>query len=360
MGNGSDGLGLSISTGGSAKYMHNNTMNVFDPDFAKFCKKKVKSTVSKYITGSAARYNDYILGFYSDNEIPSQADMLFCYLTVDPSEPVNAFSYATAWTYLIKKTGKPNPSLSDITPELSEEFKAFVYDTYFRCISEALDEAGAGEYMYLGNRIHQQNMTSEGYLRAASKYLDIISANLYGGVEPPIETIKTMYKYSGKPLLVTEFFSKANDAIDANGYSLGNQSNAGLIVDTQNDRATMYENYTLLLIESQTCVGWTWYRFRDNDQTLYIDSNGNIYRVFDYQNGAISAYYNLTTNNKVTPANMPTVSVYYQGETDTSNLGSNKGIYDNKMNLYSELAGAISNISNNIFGLINYFDAMSK
>jgi len=359
MGNGSAGLGLSVSTGGSAKFKHNNTMNVFDPDFATFCKNRAITNFSKYIN---RENKDRILGFYSDNEIPSQKDMLDCYLTIDPSEPVNAFSYATAWTFLMKKTGKPNPSVSDVTEELREEFKAFVYDTYFSCVTTALEEAGAGEYMYLGNRIHSTNMTSEGYLRAASKYLDVVSANLYGGVEPPIETIKTIQKYSGKPLLVTEFFSKANDAVDANGYSLGNQANAGLIVDTQSDRATMYENYVLLLLESQNCVGWTWYRFRDNDQTIFKDDAGNMYRAFDYSGslGAISAYYNLTTKQKVAAANMPAIEVYYQGETDTSNLGSNKGIYDNHMNLYTELAGAIQNISSNVFGIIEYFDAVHK
>ena len=358
MGNGGSGLGLSISTGGSAKYLHNNTMNVFDPDFATFCINKIKPIVEKYTVGEFKDINDRVLGFYSDNEIPSQSDMLLCYLTINPEEPVNAFSYATAWTFMVKRTGKPNPDISDITPELSEEFKALVYDTYFKCVSDGLKNAGADNYMYLGNRIHSENMKSEGYLRAAGKYLDIISANLYGGVEPSIETIKTMYKYSGKPMLVTEFFSKANDAVDANGYPLGNQSNAGLIVDTQSDRATMYENYTLLLLEAKSCVGWTWYRFRDNDQSIYKDAEGNLYRVFDIKNnpGEITAYYNITTGEKVLAAEMPTVEQIYKGETDTSNLGSNKGIYSNGMNLYTELAGAISNISSNMFGIINYFD----
>ena len=165
-----------------------------------------------------------------------------------------------------------------------------------------------------------------------------------------------MYKYSGKPFIVSEFFSKANDAVDMNGYTLGNQANAGLIVKTQADRALMYENYTLLLLESQTCVGWTWYRFRDNDQTIYQDANGNKYRAFDYQNGAISAYVNVDTGAKVSLSNMPAVTVFYQGETDTSNLGSNKGIYDNKMNLYTELTSSMKLITDNIFGIINHFD----
>ena len=95
MGNSDAGLGLSVSTGGSAAFMHNNTMNVFDPDFISFCNKKVADTIAPYLG------NKYILGFYSDNEIPAEANMLYRYLTIDPTEPVNAFSYATAWTWQI-------------------------------------------------------------------------------------------------------------------------------------------------------------------------------------------------------------------------------------------------------------------
>lgn len=348
-------LGLSVSTGGSAEFMYNNTMNVFDPDFVSYLDSKVAPVVAAY--GDSP----YILGFYSDNEIPSQSDMLYCYLTVDAAEPVNAFSYATAWTWFMRATGKNNPSTADITPALSEEFKAFVYNQYFKVITEAIDRAGGGAYMYLGNRIHGENYTSEGYLRAAAQYVDILTVNLYGGLEPPIETIKLMYKYTGKPFIVTEFFAKADDALDMNGYSMGNQTNAGWIVHTQEDRAIHYENYALLLLESQTCVGWTWYRFRDNDQTIYKDPAGNLYRAYDYTNKKISAYCNVNTEEVIPAGNIEnSLTVFYQGERDTTNLGSNKGIYDNHMNLYSELAGAITKISDNLFALINYFDGIHK
>ena len=37
-----------------------------------------------------------------------------------------------------------------------------------------------------------------------------VSVNLYGGMEPPADTIEGIYKYSGRPFIVTEFFAKAN------------------------------------------------------------------------------------------------------------------------------------------------------
>ena len=39
-----------------------------------------------------------LLGYTCDNEIPGTSDYLERYLLLDYSEPVNAFSYAVAWT----------------------------------------------------------------------------------------------------------------------------------------------------------------------------------------------------------------------------------------------------------------------
>ncbi|MBQ7292756.1 MAG: hypothetical protein IJW79_03340 [Clostridia bacterium] len=350
-------LNLSVGTGGSAAYMHNNTMNVFDPDFESFCVTNTASKLEKY-----SKNEPNILGIYSDNEIPAESNMLYRYLTIDPSEPVNAFSYATAWTWLVKRTGNPNASLNDITEEMYEEFKGFVYNRYFECVTAAIKEAGYDHYMYMGNKIHSDNYTSEGYLRAAGNYVDVLTSNLYGGLTPKFETMETMYKYTGKPFFVTEFFAKAQDAVDMNGYSLGNQHNAGITVATQKDRAAYYEHYTLLLIESQACVGWSWYRFRDNDQTIFKDDAGNLYRATDYRDKQISAYTNVLTGAVIEdgPALAPSLSVYYKGESDTSNLGSNKGFFDNKMNLYEEVAGAAKRVTDNLFDLIGYFDGLHK
>ena len=76
--------------------------------------------------------------------------------------------------------------------------------------------------MYLGSRVNGVCREKEGYLRAAGRYLDILSVNLYGGLNPDVDMIRGMYRYSGIPFLVTEFFAKGMDSIDANGYKLAN------------------------------------------------------------------------------------------------------------------------------------------
>ena len=372
----------------SIKFKHNNTMNVFDPDFVTFANTKTASVVDQY--GNDPR----IIGWTSDNEISAQASMLYDYLTIDPSDQRNAFSYATAWAFLRARTGKANPSTEDITHELGEEFKAFVYDRYYRVVTNALKNAGAKQ-MYMGNRIHSENRTSEGYLRAASQYVDVLTVNLYGGPEPPINTIEYMYRYSGKSIVVTEFYAKAQDATDMNGIPLMNQTNAGWIVKTQEDRAAHYENYVLLLLESRCCVGWTWYRFRDNDQRVYRDDNNNVYVDHDVTAGAITSYVKVGTgsfnengtlasitfdqdflavakNMDLTVAGDPylpfvasditaaDLTVVYKGEYggDNSNNGSNKGLYDNRMNIYQPLADAYARVDQHIMGLVNYFDTL--
>ena len=341
-------LNLGVSTGGSAAFRFNNTMNVFDPDFEDYMKTRAAEVIAPLAD------EPRIVGWYSDNEIPAQQNMLECYLTIDPAEPVNAFSYAAAWSFLAARTNKAEPTLEDITPELSEEFKGFVYDRYFRVVKDAI-RAVDQNHMYMGCRVHAWNKTSEGYLRAAGQYVDVMTVNLYGGLEPLATTLNCMVRFSGKPFLVTEFYAKSEGARDMNGYELRNQTNAGWIVKTQHDRAIHYENYILLMMECRACVGWTWYRFRDNDQTVYADEAGNLYTVYDYKKGAIWAYYNVATGDVVPAEEAPAMKVHYQGERDTSNLGSNKGIYDNFMNRY-EVMDKMKEVNEQLFHLAEFFD----
>ena len=367
---------------GAQKFIYNDTMNVFDPDFESFLNTQVKATIGAYAT------DPRILGYTSDNEISAQQTLLYDYLTIDPSDPRNAFSYATAWTFLIARTGKANPSVYDVTPALSDEFKCFVYDRYYQVVTGALEYAGAKQ-MYLGNRIHSYNRDSEGYLRAASQYVDVLTVNLYGGPQPPLDIIQQMYRYSGRPFIVTEFYAKAIKTTDMNGIPLMNQRNAGWIVESQEVRGIHYENYVLMLLESHCCVGWTWYRFRDNDQRVYKDSNGNIYVDYDIAEGDVTSFIKVGTLNADGTYNLdqsmfdmiekidlsvagdpfkPYVSnitidkleIIYSGEHggDESNNGSNKGLFDNHMNIYQPLADAFARVDKHIMNLVKYFDSL--
>ena len=47
----------------------------------------------------------------------------------------------------------------------------------------------------------------------------------------------------------------------------------------------------------------------------------------------------------------------HQGETDQSNLDSNKGIVDNQLNVYIDFAEGIGEITRNMFALVDFIDA---
>jgi len=330
-------------------YPHNNTINVFDPDFAKLVNTRNERTIRE---GGYAN-NERVLGYTADNELPAGTDVLYRYLTLDPTVYDNIFSYHTAWTWFGEKLIDLNPTLSDYLAlsdtnkkAYNSEFLSFLYAHYYKTVKASIEIAANDKnHMYFGSRAFQECKTDEGYLRAAGYYLDALTLNLYGGLNPDLELINGLYKYSGKPFIVTEFFAKATDAIDANGYKLANSTGAGILVFSQADRANYYEHYVLTLLESKTCVGWSWYRFRDNDQSLYtikepwskdkntyanlrplymqystrspytmIDPDGNVYLFSDLYYGKQDYWEDRTKT--------------YAGEAIASNQNVNKGIFN--------------------------------
>lgn len=342
-------------------YPYNNTLNLFDPDFAKVINARNKELIEK--NGYADNKN--ILAYSADNELPAGDTILERYLTLDPDVYENAFSYHTAWTWLAKRMNTLNPTLEEYQNSsekqaINSEFLSFLYSTYYKTVRASI-EAADKNHMYLGSRAFDTCKTDEGYLRAAGYHLDLITINLYDGLNPSATTISNIYKYSGKPFIVTEFFAKGMDAIDANGYKLANSTGAGILVYTQKDRANYYENYVLNLLESKACVGWSWYRFRDNDQSLYtatkdgktltdlrmlyvyysndsypitlMDKDGNVYAASDL---------GITQSNWKS-----TLTQTYKGEALASNQNVNKGIFN------SNFSSVVTVYSYNADGTLN-------
>ena len=314
-------------------YPHNNTINVFDPDFVKFARESLGEMIEKQ--GYADKAN--LFGYTTDNEQPAGPDILDRYLLLDPKEPTNAFSYATAWSFVAARMGCALPTLTAFqnSPEhakMNSEFLGFMYARYSKVCREALLAADPN-HMYIGSRVFHTCLTDEGYLRAAGYYLDIITVNLYGNANPSLETINNIYRYSGKPFIVTEFYAKASDSIDANGFKLANSCGAGQVVETQQNRADYYEHYALTLLESGAAVGWTWYRFRDNDQGLYrkVGTDNTMYMchvTYGVKRGANS--FMDEQGRLLTADEVGEFEEIYRGEPMASNQNVNKGIYANR------------------------------
>ena len=115
--------------------------------------------------------------------------------------------------------------------------------------------------------------------------------------------------------------------------------------------AQLYEAIAYLLF---FVVGWILYRFRDNDQTLYGDDNGNVYLLSSSRSADEQIFTNVKTGETVS-GNSVAMKKIYNGETDTTNLCHNKGIYDNHMEPYEEMMTSMKKISDNLVSLIDYF-----
>ena len=332
-----DGLSCVVNLNLMVEYMSKiglkteSVFNAFDPDFAREAREQAATKIA------AGGYADmaHVFAYTTDNELPSGDDILTRYLTIKPDEePIYSFSYAVAWAWLARRMDTPVPTLAEYSrsPELqamNSEFLSFLYSTYYRISRDAI-KAVDQNHMYIGSRVNGTCYTDEGYHRAAGYFLDVISVNLYNGLSPAGEIISGFYRHTGKPIMVTEFFAKGMDAMDANGFKLANSTGAGILVYTQQQRADYYEHYTMNLIQSKACVGWVWYRFRDNDQGIYTSDGENRLIMLQVSYGAtpVANTFMDADGNILSAAEVGEYETVYKGEKMASNQNINKGFFN--------------------------------
>jgi len=271
---------------------------VFDKAFDSYIEEAVKPI---------AQYKDdrYLLGYFSDNELPWVFDALDRHLTkLGKSE--DGYIAAEKWFRARKGVAA---TIADITDEDRSAFTAFYFETYLRKITTALRKADPN-HLYLGCRFNQdknrQELSNPEIFRIAGKYMDVVSINHYRKWEPDQQIMDDWAEWSGKPFLITEWYTKAEDS------GLPNNTGAGWLVHTQQDRGLFYQNFTIGLIENRNCVGWHWFKYMDNDPE------------------------DLTT--------------------DPSNRDSNKGMVDRYFKPYQPLLDQMKMVNTNTFNLIQYFD----
>lgn len=293
-------LGVNAGQGGQSKFAENNTMPLFDPAFEQYADQRARA--------SASPDDTRMIAYITDNELPMDLTMLTDYLTLDPTKAVNRYSYATAWYWVTQMTGKQSITQDDLTNELMDLFRAFVWDRYYYVVKNAILKYDPN-HLYAGTKYLNWVKESEWVLRFSAEYVDILTINWYSAWEPQAEFIFAFEKYANVPFMVTEFYAKSSDTFD----KLACKDGAGFFVKTQADRGLFYQNYTLRLLEAKNCVGWQWFQYTDND-----------------------------------PAGNP---------TDISSRDANKGIVNNKHEEYYELTDDMTVINQNAYELIEYFDA---
>jgi hypothetical protein len=268
----------------------NDCIFVFDPEFEAFCDQHAKQL-------AATKDDPYLLGHFSDNEMPLPATALDNYLKLPDTDP----GRKAALDWLAARNVKPN----DISSNDRVEFLKLVVARYAKIVSSAIKKYDPN-HLYLGPRLHSTAMNSQAVLTALGPFVDIVSINHYNSWTPDAARMEDRTRWSGKPFIVTEFYVKGADA------GLANTTGAGWIVKTQKDRGWFYQNYVLALLQSKTCVGWHWFKYIDNDPTA--------------------------------------------PNPEPSNIDSNKGIVSNEYKPYTALLDTMKQLNERVYGLLDLFD----
>jgi len=268
---------------------------VFDPDFETFCDEHARQL-------AADKSDPWLLGHFSDNEMPLRPGVLTNYLAL----PATDAGHQAALTWLRTRRGA-NATARDIQPADLPAFIEFMVDRYFRIVSRAIRRHDPN-HLYLGARFHGSDLRFPEIFRAAGRHLDVVSVNYYRAWTPDRERLAMWERESGKPVLITEWYAKGADS------GLANTSGAGWLVKTQRDRGLFYENFTLGLLQSKACVGWHWFKYMDNDPT--------------------------------------------DNRADPSNQDSNKGILSNRYETFPPLLDSMKRINERAYGLVDYFDKL--
>lgn len=271
---------------------------VFDPEFEAFC--------DGFAMQLAATKDDpWLLGHFSDNEMPLKREALANYLKL----PAGDAGRAAAEKWLRERHGAA-ATAQDITEKDRQDFLEFVTERYLRIVGAAIRKHDPN-HLFLGSRFHGAGVKYPETFRAAGRHLDVIAVNYYHAWSPDPELLAMWERESGKPCMITEWYAKGMDAV-----GLANVSGAGWVVKTQKDRGRFYENFTLGLLESRSCVGWHWFKYIDND-----------------------------------PADT---------KADPSNTDSNKGIVTNRYEPYADLLTAMKRVNERVYRLTESFDRAAK
>ena len=276
----------------------NRCIPVFHPDFEKFC-----DTYARQLTTTAE--DPWLIGHFLDNELPIVSDMLDRSLELDVNNPELRYGYEAARKWLDDRKGKYGGRRA-VTDADRRAFLDYALDRYYRITTKAIRKYDSN-HLCLGSRLHGRALRMPNVFRVAGKYLDVIAVNYYGAWGPDGGRMGMWATESGKPFMITEFYAKGRDS------GLPNVSGAGWLVPTQEDRAWFYQHFTLGLLESKSCVGWHWFKYRDNN-----------------------------------PEDL---------STDPSNRDSNKGIVNYQYEPYMALLKGMRRLNNDVYALIDYFDS---
>ncbi|NLS14222.1 beta-agarase [Vibrio sp. SM6] len=151
--------------------------------------------------------------------------------------------------------GNPSNTYRNLNGEAKT--MAQIAEQYYSVVSGALEAAGLGNYLYLGNRFADWGRTPE-VVAVAAKYADVLSFNIYkkniaeDWDADQLAQIATL----DRPVIIGEYHF---GALDSGNYGEGIQ-----VAASQKDRAEKYAAYMDSVLANKHFVGAHWFQYIDS------------------------------------------------------------------------------------------------
>ena len=220
-----------------ARHYPGRTIPVFDKEFPEFCNAYARSL-------AATKDDPWLLGHFSDNELPFRPEALSCYLGLPPTDP--GHRAAVQWLESRRKT------VGDITAADQLDFLATVADRYYSAVRTAIRRYDP-HHLYLGSRLNGRNI-NDGTFRG-SRAVDVVSINMYHEWSLNEDMVNRCAELSQRPVLNSEWYAMQLAAADVAA------GGAGFRVRSQRDRGLFYQNLCLGMLGNPNIVGWHWFKY---------------------------------------------------------------------------------------------------
>ena len=220
-------------------------MPVFDPEFPDFCDRYVAAL-------DATREDPWLLGHFTDNELPFRPDALPNFLSLPDAD----VGHQAALRWLAERGRTPDA----ITPQDRDDFLTEVARRYYTIVAAAIRKHDPN-HLVIGSRIHGRTICPA-VLRGSTP-LDVVSVNYYHHWSPEPARMAEWVEASGRPFLISEWYamSVAPDRIPEAG--------AGFRVRTDEDRGRFYQNMVQGLLRVEGCVGWHWFKYGGDEAGVH-------------------------------------------------------------------------------------------
>ena len=221
-------------------------MPVFDDEFVTFAQENAQ-VFAKYVN------DPNVFGYFSDNELSWTNNGLDVHIEInDPSDK----NYIAAVNFL-QSRGKNANNYNDLDVD---EYTELMAEAYFSAVGPAI-KAVDPNHLYLGPRLNRSWRRTEGFMRIAGQYMDVIAINHYHRWGTREVEINNIVEWTGKPVIVTEFYAMESTQPEVD-------VGAGWRVDSQTSRTAFHHNFVTSMINGGNTVGLHWFKYQD-------DENGN-------------------------------------------------------------------------------------